>query len=515
MNQVTDNPSTEQLQAFWDTLRHHRGWIALGTVLLTLLGTTFVLLLPDHYKAATTILVDPQKVPEKYVSPTVSSDPAQRLSTLSDQVLSSTRLQQIIDELHLYPELRGQLSREQVIEVMRKYLTVRVKEGSSAGLSSFTIEYEGQNRQQVAQVANRLATSFIEWNVKSRSQQAEGTTQFLAAQLQEAKQSLETQEKKVSAFKMQHLGEMPEQQPANLQALSQLQAQFQANAEAQHRLDVERTLLTRGLEPATSGAVAKLSGPPSTERARLEAERRQLKEQIFDLQRRYTESHPEVRDATARLQRVEQLLKSLPPDPPAGSETRDNSAVGVRLQLLDREQQRLGTEQARITAQISSYRAKVDAVPVREQQMAELDRNYSVSKEHYHSLLDKTFSAEMAADLERKQQAEHFTILDPAQVPERPFKPNRRFLLAGVFLLALAASAGAASAKDMLDGTLKLEREIKAALPANVPLLATVPELRVAADRRRAVYFAAVVALVALIGCALEAGLYLRLHTNL
>jgi polysaccharide chain length determinant protein (PEP-CTERM system associated) len=511
MNQVMTNPGMEQLLAFWDSVRHHRGWIALGTVLLSLLGTTLILLLPDHYKATTTILVDPQRVPEKYVSPTVSSDPAQRLSTLSDQVLSSTRLQKIIDDMHLYPELRGWLSREQIIEAMRKDLTVKVKEGSSAGLSSFSIEYEGRDRQQVAQVANQLAASFIEWNVKSRSQQAQDTTEFLTAQLQEAKRSLEDQEKKVSTFKMQHLGEMPEQQPANLQVLSQLQAQFQANAEAQHRLEVERTLLVRGLEPATTGG-PQPTAPPLTERGRLEAERHQLKDQIFDLKRRYTESHPEVLDAEAHLQRVEQQLKSLPPDPPVTSDPQDNSAVAVRLQLLDREHERLVADQARIATQMNSYRVKVDAVPIREQQMAELDRNYSVSKEHYRSLLDKTFSAEMAADLERKQQAEHFTILDPAQVPERPFKPNRRLLLTGVLLLAVALSAGAASAKDRLDGSLKLELEIKALLPSHVPLLASVPRLRVAEDRRRSLQFAVLVALVTFVGCALETGLYLKLH---
>src|SRR5262249_22748758 len=158
---------------------------------------------------------------------------------------------------------------------------------------------------QVAQVANQLAASFIEWNLKSRAQQAADTTEFLNNQLHEAKQGLEEQEKKFSAFKMQHLGEMPEQQPANLQALSQLQAQFQANAEAQNRLEVERTLLTRGLEPASGSVVQNTSPPPLTERGRLEAERRQVQEQLFTLERRYTGSHPEVLDARARLTRVE------------------------------------------------------------------------------------------------------------------------------------------------------------------------------------------------------------------
>ncbi|HEY2497883.1 MAG TPA: GNVR domain-containing protein [Candidatus Angelobacter sp.] len=510
MNQGTNNGTSDQLLAFWSSVRHYRGWIFLGTALFSLVGFTFVLLMPDCYKASTTILVDPQKVSEKYVSPTVNSDPGQRLTTITQQVLSSTRLQQIIDDMQLYPELRGKISREELIELMRKDITITVKQGTSSGLSAFTIEYEGRQRQQVAQVANQLASSFIEWNVKSREQQSQDTTEFLDAQLKEAKQNLEAQEARLSAFKMRHLGEMPEQQPANMQALTQLQGQFQANADALNRLEVERTLLSRGLESTTSGTVKTV--PVVTERQKLEGERRQLKSQLQDLQNRYTSAHPEVVDTASRLQRVEERLKALPPDPPIVAEVQDNTAVTVRLQLIDRETKRLNDDQQRITSQMASYRSKVDAVPVREQEMAELNRNYSVSKEHYQSLLDKTFSAGMAADLEKKQQAEHFTILDIAQVPEKPFKPKRAILFTGAFIFGLALSLMLAYLKDMLTGTLKLERELKAMLPANVPLLAAVPQLESSAERRRSIRFAVFAVVVALVGCALEAGLFLKLH---
>lgn len=513
MNQTTNNDSTNQLAAFWHTVRHYRGWISLGTVLLSLAGFTFVLLLPDRYKATTTILVDPQKVSEKYVSPTVNSDPGQRLTTITQQVLSSTRLQQIIDDMHLYPELRGKVSREELIDLMRKDITITVKQGSSSGLSAFTIEYEGRQREQVAQVANQLAASFIEWNVKSREQQSQDTTEFLDAQLKEAKQNLEQQEARLSAFKLRHLGEMPEQQPANMQALTQLQAQFQANADSLNRLEVERTLLSRGLESPNTGEVK--STPVLTERAKLEAERRKLRAQLQDLQNRYTSAHPEVVDTASQLQRVEDRLKALPPDQPVAAEVHDSTAVTVRLQLLDRETQRLTQEQQRLTSQMASYRSKVDAVPVREQEMAELNRNYSVSKDHYQSLLDKTFSAGMAADLEKKQQAEHFTILDLAQVPEKPFKPKRGLMLLGAFLGALAVSLGLAYLGDMMNSTVKFERELKAILPANVPLLTVVPQLKSASDRRSSVRFAIIAAVISLIGCALEAGLYLKLHSIL
>jgi polysaccharide biosynthesis transport protein len=513
MNQETNNETTNQLRAFWHTVRHYRGWIFLGTVLLSLAGFTFVLLMPDRYKASTTILVDPQKVSEKYVSPTVSSDPGQRLNTITQQVLSTTRLQQIIDDMHLYPELRSSVSREELIDLMRKDIAITVKQGSSSGLSAFTIEYEGRQREQVARVANQLAASFIEWNVKSREQQSQDTTEFLDAQLKEAKQNLEQQEARLSAFKMRHLGEMPEQQPANMQALTQLQGQFQANADALNRLEVERTLLSRGMESPTSGEVKTV--PIVTERTKLEGERRRLRTQLQDLQNRYTSAHPEVVDTASQLQRVEERLKALPPDPPVVAEIQDNTAVTVRLQLLDREAKRLTDVQQRLTGQMASYRSKVDAVPVREQEMAELNRNYSVSKDHYQSLLDKTFSAGMAADLEKKQQAEHFTILDLAQVPEKPFKPKRGLMLLGAFLGALAITLGLAYLRDMMNGTVKFERELKAMLPANVHLLAVVPHLQAASDRRRSIRFAVIAVAISLIGCVLEAGLFLKLHSIL
>jgi polysaccharide biosynthesis transport protein len=274
---------------------------------------------------------------------------------------------------------------------------------------------------------------------------------------------------------------------------------------------MERTLLMRGLDPAGLGSAAK-GAAPLTERGRLEAERLQLKQQLRDMERHYTAAHPAVRDAATRLQQVEEQINTLPPDPVVSEDAQDNSPATVRLQLLDREAKRLTAEQARITSQIAAYQSKIEAVPVREQQMAELDRNYSITKEHYQSLLDKTFSAGMAADLERKQQAEHFTILDAAQVPERPFKPKRMFMLPAAFLAALAFSIGLAWLKDNMDSSLKVQRQLKAMLPANVPLLTAIPNLPDSASRRHALRFAVLAALATLIGCALEAGLFIKLQ---
>jgi capsular polysaccharide biosynthesis protein len=193
----------------------------------------------------------------------------------------------------------------------------------------------------------------------------------------------------------------------------------------------------------------------------------------------------------------------------------DTTSASLRLEILEKESKRLNEEQSRITAQINSYRSKVDAVPVREQEMAQLNRDYSVSKDHYQSLLDKTFSAQMAADLEQKQVAEHFTVLDSAVVPEKPFKPERRLLLPIVLLSALVLSISLAYAKDLISDSPRVERDLRTLLPANVPVLAIVPRLAAKGDRRRAIRFAAVSVVLFLVGCALDVAVYLKHHPKL
>ena len=224
----------------------HRKWLVLGTFVLVAAGTLIVSSrLPDIFASSTLILVDPQKVPESYVKATVTGDLRNRLGTLKQQILSATRLQKIIDTLNLYPAERKTMAREDVIAMMQKDVEVSIVSdyGGSQDLQAFRIGYSGRDARQVAQVANDLATLFMDENLKAREQQAAGTTEFLQNQLQETKKILESLESKLKDFKLKHLGEMPEQQSANLQILGQLQSQLQLEGEALARVEQQKSTL--------------------------------------------------------------------------------------------------------------------------------------------------------------------------------------------------------------------------------------------------------------------------------
>ena len=193
----------------------HRIWLVVGTFVVVSVAT-FILSyrMVDTYRSETVILVDPQKVPEAYVRSTVTGDIRGRLSTLSQQILSATRLQKIIDSLNLYPTERKSMAREDVLTKMRSDIGVTVLSefGGGQDLQAFRITYSGRDPRLVARVANELASLFIEENLKAREQQATGTTEFLQNQLQETRKVLDDQEAKLRDFKLKHVGEMPEHQ---------------------------------------------------------------------------------------------------------------------------------------------------------------------------------------------------------------------------------------------------------------------------------------------------------------
>jgi len=461
-------------------LKRHIHILIMASVLLATVGIAVVSLLPNVYSASTTILVDPQKIPEKYVSSTVTSDTNARMTTLKQQILSASRLQEIIDKDNLYPELRKKKSREEVLDFMRNKTKIELKESPEPeqGLSSFSITYEDNDRLRVALITNELAANFVSWNLRGRQQQALGTTQFLSGELQRAKEGLEQQESQLAAFKMRHSGATPDELNANLQALSRLQAEAQANTDAISRLDQERILLTQS-RPAITTQIE-----PVTERGRLLQERRRLENDLWTLKRQYTNTYPDVIILNGQVKDLNARLATIP-EPPKDDVRAYDSNTQLRLSLVDKELQQRTLQLANLQKQTGSYQSKVASVPVLETQLAELTRNYEASRENYQSLLDKTFSAGMSEELEKKQQAARYTVLDPAKAPEKPVRPKRLLLMAAVLFGAFLFPAGTVICIDRIRGAIKSDIELREMLPFSIPVLATIPPIESKADQRR------------------------------
>jgi len=485
-----------------------------------------------RYRATTLILVTPQKVPVDYVRSTVTSRIEDRLQSIGQEIMSRTRLEQIISEFKLYQKEAKSLALEEIVELMRKdiRLEIRGREGY------FTISYTGKDPRIVTVVTNKLASLFIEENLKLREQQAQGTTEFLTLELNATKAKLEDQEKMVTQFKKQFMYELPDQRDANLNILGKLQQQLQTISDilksAQDRkLVIQKqlnemknmaALLTRQEdvkeEKAPISNTATLSSssvPPSPKQKKKSPDELQLdklKTHLNELETKYTEKHPDILMMKKRIAELEKMIEKakaiskeaddekietvkekevlspavMTAASGASKEKKKEEKVEVgidpfsqemegQLAATDLEIKRLQGEAERTKSKIAEYQARIENTPVRELAMANITRDHQNTRETYHSLLKKNQEAQQAENLERRQKGEQFKVIDPARIPEKPFSPNiPRILLFGC-LLGMGSGFGIAFLREQGDRSFRDAEDLQTTLGFKV--LANIPKV--------------------------------------
>jgi polysaccharide biosynthesis transport protein len=489
-----------ELREYLDLFLRQKWLIAASFVIVLGAAAAYCILTPRQYKSSTTILVIPQRVPESYVQSTVSVGIEDRLATIQQQVLSRTRLVMIMEELGLFQEARKVKAPEVVVGKMRKRIEVGViggPGGRGRNTEAFTISFVHEDPRMAMLTVSRMASFFIDENLKSREQQAVGTSEFLESQLQETKARLEVQEEKVKQYKMQFMGELPQQGEANLNTLTRLQEQTRMNAEALRAAKDRKVLLVAQIGlldrsapyPAVheggggARSVGFFANPVTALRADLEARR----EDLDGLHARYTERYPGVIQAREEVERLEQKLaameKALAKEPKGGKAGKAGPAVPLseemrRLQAqiaaTDAEIASLDRETRDIREQIASVQARVDRLPRREQELISLTRDYENLKKKYDDLLAKKLEADISQNLEKRQKGEQFQIIDPANQPERPISPNVPKTLGVAILLAFAAGFGGALGLENLNPVLRGRRDFTHFFK-KLPVLGTTP----------------------------------------
>lgn len=492
-----------------DLLKLVKRWPQIVVPFLLVGIATFAIVrrLPDQFQSETLILVVPQRVPESYVRATVSTRIADRLQSINQQIMSRTRLEPVIREFNLYPRLVQTGMMEDVVARMRRDIVAQPVRGDA-----FRISYRSDNPRTAMRVTERLASLYIDENLRDREVLADGTNQFLESQMAAAKARLIEHEKKLEGYKRRYAGQMPAQVQTNLQVLQNAQLQVQSLIDSISR-DKDRRMVLEGAltdaanaSPVIDAGTTTASGTKSVSAgagqavtaAQLDAARNEL----AALEMKYKADHPDVIRQKRLVADLEQRAREeaaaaalLPPQVVPLVVDRTESARVARIAQLRGELDTLAVqipqkeaEEARLRTVIADYQARVEAAPSRESELVELMRDYDTLERSYTSLLSKKEEAQIAANLERYQIGEQFKVLDPARLPEKPTSPDRPKL----YGLGLATGLGLGLALALLlewrDTTLKTDGDVVFAL--GLPVLALIPELitdeeRTAKRRRR------------------------------
>jgi succinoglycan biosynthesis transport protein ExoP len=462
---------------------------------VTTFATLFVLtLIPNRYSSEASLLVVQQQVPERYVLPTSTTNIREALQATTEEVLSRARLQGIIEEFDLYSKERRRVSPEAVLGLMRRDIQIEPLESvgadSKKDVTSFKISFIAGSPQLAQEVTSKLTSLFIEQNLETREHQATTTTDFLQEQLNAAKTKLSEAEEQVRAFKMEHLGELPEQQSGNLAIIAGLQSQLQNTMTSLSRAEEQRELFEALSEDRVLAVANNL--------ARLKLERAKLLDQ-------YTAQYPAVIKLNEKITQAEASLKMLQvprtssvqaasadaPPTSAVVPDEDISFRQLRGQLVANrlEIENLSKDEKRLKEEVAQYQSRLNATPVREQQLAGILRNYDQLKQDYADLLAKETQSRMAADLEKRQEGQQFRLVDRPSLPTVPSSPNRIKISLGGAAAGLALGLALALLMNMMDRSFHSESDLTEcfALPlvVSVPLMLTSNEQQ-SRTRRRA-----------------------------
>jgi polysaccharide chain length determinant protein (PEP-CTERM system associated) len=473
------------------------------------------------YRSETLIMVVPQGIPSSYVTPTVTATVEDRLPTISDQILSRSRLERIIFDFDLYQRERAQQPMEDVVQRMRGDIEVLLEKNQA----SFRVSYLSHSPTVAQKVTERLASLYIDENMRDREKMADSTNKFLESQLEDAKRRLLEHERKLEEYRKRFSGQLPSQLEGNLRAIQNAQLRLQTLSESMNRARERRNLVERELADLQVVQVAPVpTAPPGSPEAAVPLSASQeldvAQKRLEAYRLRYTADHPDIRSlerviaelkvkaaeeraaqANAASQAEEAVALLTPQEALRQKRIRDLQAD---LVTIDRQLAANEAEESRVQAAITEYQGKVDVVPTRESELVELTRDYGTLQATYSGLLTKYEDSKLAANLERRQIGEQFKVLDAASLPERPANQNVRLgVVAGAALGGLVLGLLIVGLLEFRDSSFKREEEVVRVLTlpvlAVVPLMASDQERRSRWRRKLALNLAGVAVLV---GCA-------------
>ena len=485
-------------------LWRRRWFIAIPAVAIASVTFVVATFLPNQYRASTNILIIPQRVPENFVRPTVTSDLNERLNVISKQILSRNRLERIIQEFNLYDRERKDMIMEDVIERMRKDITLNIpKPRRREEPNNFSVAFTTKDARTAMRVTERLASLFVQENVQDRALLADQTDQFLKAQLEESKRRLKEKEDALAKFRREHSGSLPEQVNSNLQLLQGAQNRMQTIAESANRDRDRLALLEKQLAELPTPSAGTPAPAPANRRASSEQNASSAAQQLEtaraelrSLQLRLKDDHPDVGRAKrvvaelevkAEAEALQQPLSAITAAPvqneaaarfaAARAEQIRNEMAEVRARI-DSERR----EATRIQESIGQLSGRVQMGPQLQSELTQLMRDYDTLQDGYSSLLKKSEDSKLALSLEARQIGEQFQIIDGARLPERPISPDRfRINMFGI-LGGLALGLALVAFLEYRDTSFKSDDDVIATL--SLPVLAVIPVMTNAGERR-------------------------------
>jgi uncharacterized protein involved in exopolysaccharide biosynthesis len=507
-------------------------------IAIFMVSIVIAMVLPPKYKSSAMILIEEQQIPTEYVKSTITSYAEERLQMITRQIMKYSQLSNIIEQMDLYPEMVDMNDMASAVEELKQSVqleTVSFREGKKAATVAFSLSYEGDDPKTVKKVTQALSQLYIQEEHKAREKLVTVTADFFKQELDALKAQVKLQEDRMTEFKSKHIGALPENSAFNLQNVSRLDLELE-RSRAQVRALEDRKIYLKGqlanVEPLKPVATAqgKVASNPKERLKRLRLELIQMQARLSDkhpdirkvkseiaklegqvgysddavekikllsakrarlaeLKGRLSEKHPDVIKMTKEVNNLSRQVDNLVTDKSMveiSEEQPDNPAyinLMTQIAAADFEIKSLKQKEERILDNLSSFQTKLSKAPMIEQEYNTILMDLNNAKQKYQEILNNLTTAQVAQQMEKQQKGEKFSILEPAYLPTRPFKPNRIAIVLFGFIIAVGATVTVVAIMEAMDHSLKSEEEL--ATISNLPVFSSISLVQTTKEHQR------------------------------
>lgn len=527
------------LEDYLNIVRRNISWILAPTLAGLTLSVVIAFFWPDTYVSVARIRVVPPQVPERLVPTNVNMQMAERVNSMAQTILSRTTLTNIIQMYDLYRKDRDRLPMEDIIERMQSDIRIGGLQhlGGGRSAAAFEIRFSYENRYTAQKVTSDLTTRFINENTSERSRQSEQTTLFFRDEYEKARADLDEIERKITVFRMENPGALPDQMGSTLSQIGAIEARIatlnssvgRANQEklymegelraTREKLNQIQQILAAQTEAGVAPTEIGVSARPTEldiQIAQAEREVQTLERGLERMLEQYTPEYPDVKRVKVRLEAARKerdglLAKKMAiakaPVPTGGGagpaarrastprsrEVAELEATIIRLQnnirAKEMEAERYMAEVGEAERRSREISTRIERAPVASAQLEQFMRDYELAKRRYDDLRLKVTQTQMARAAEERGQGETLEVLDRPSLPESPTAPKRGVIVGAGVLIGFILGAGLCAFREVKDHSLKTLKDIRAYTQFNV--LGSVPLLEndLVVRRRRRVAF--------------------------
>jgi polysaccharide biosynthesis transport protein len=470
--------------------------IIVFTVVL-LMAVATAILMPPVYQSVGTILVESQQIPTELVQSNVTSYADERIEVIKQRVMTRDNLYRIMQKYKLYEDQIDDESISSLIEEMRQSISVKLLSANQSNswekksTIAFTVSFDYKNPEITHKVANEIVTLFLDENVKSRTEKATETTEFLSNEVEILRKELEVTESKVANFKQQYAGALPEHMEMHMSMLErtgmdikEIDRDYKATQEELRYLDVELASARSGINRRVEAAPV-LTTEVDYDKTKLELERAQAI---------YNDAHPTVKALKRKLEKLEQTIgvnnnKNDAGKPKRGDIEVDLMVAKVQAQI-DAAKARLSSleeQKSALRKRMDQLQAQISRSPEVEKGLFTLMRDYENAKAKYEEVKSKQINAKIAENLEQENKAERFAMLEPPSFPDKPIKPDRKKIIALGLFGAIAAALGSVFLLESINARVRGAEAL--ASITKVRTMVTIPYIYTQAEIKRKKYF--------------------------